>query len=107
MGLAPHTSTVTVTTAGTRVRGTATSTYVISVYIEALKTNSGVIYAGESTVSATSYMCALTAGSGFGISTDGHGRSSGPEFQLSSLWYDSSVSGDKVQVTYFYRTDNY
>lgn len=103
MAVSPTNETKTVTTAGTRVRMTTTSTYVISVYIEALKTNTGVIYVGGSDVSSTKYIAALSAGVGFGISTDARGRLGG-EFELSSLWFDSSVSAEKVQVTYLQRT---
>lgn len=62
-----------------------------------------IIYVGDSTVSSTKYIAALSAGAGFGISTDARGRLGG-ELQLSSLWYDSSVNGEKVQVTYLQRT---
>lgn len=111
MGVAPHVSTVTITTAGTRVQGAGTSSkYVNSVYVEALKTNTGVIYVGDSSVSSTLYMCALSAGAGFTISVDTHnkvgGSTSGPELQLNSLYFDCSVSGEKCQMTYLNRIDN-
>ena len=107
MGISPQVSTVTVTTAGTRAQASASSRYVVAVYVEALKTNSGVIYVGNSSVSSALYTAALSAGAGFGITADSHGRVSttsvGPEIQLSSIWFDTSSSGDKVQVTYFER----
>ena len=104
-------STVTVTTAGTRVRNTATSNYATAVYVEALKTNTGVIYVGGSSVGSASYATALAPGQGWGVSVDGKGRPSsttgGSEIQLSSIYFDSSVSGEKVQVTYFTRVDSF
>ncbi len=106
MAIKPIVSTLTVTTAGTRVQATAASTTAISVYFEALKTNSGIIYVGDSTVSATKYIAALTAGSGFGISTDAQGHVGG-EIQLTTLYADTSSSGDKVQMTYLQRTGDY
>ncbi len=107
MGIGPNVNTVTVTTAGTRTRVTSATTYVISIYVEALKTNSGIIYVGDSAVSSTKYTTALTAGSGFGITSDAQGKPStsagGGEIQLNSWYFDTSSSGDKVQVTYFER----
>ena len=99
-------TTVTVATAGTRAQAQAASQYCISVYVEALKTNTGVIYGGDISVSATQYTAALTAGSGFVISTDAQGKASGAyggEFQLNSLYFDTSVSGSGVQVSYLTR----
>lgn len=106
MAISPINSTVTITTAGTRVQVSSASQPVISVYVEALKSNTGVIYLGVSDVSSTKYIAALAAGQGFGISTDARGRLGG-ELQLSTLWADSSVNGDKLQVTYLVRTGSY
>jgi hypothetical protein len=107
MGIAPVNTTKTVTTAGTRVQVTATSTYAPSCYFEALKTNTGIIYVGVSTVSATVYIAALSAGQGFSFQADSFGSvgsaAGGGELQLSSLYVDSSVSGEKVQFTYMQR----
>lgn len=107
MGVKPINATKTVTTAGTRVQFTATSTYATSIYFEALKTNSGVIYIGDSTVSATKYIAALPAGVGFTFAADSFGRAGsangGTELQLSTLYADCSVSGEKVQWTYLQR----
>lgn len=107
MGVGPQVSTITVTTAGTRTQIVSATTYVVAVYIEALKTNTGVMYVGDSAVSSTKYSSALAAGAGFGIAIQGYGRVSssggGPELQLNSLYLDASVSGEKVNVTYFTR----
>jgi hypothetical protein len=106
MGIAPVNATATVTTAGTRVQVNSSSVLVISLYVEALKTNTGVIYLGLSDVSATKYIAALSPGQAFGISTDARGRLGG-EAQLNVYYLDSSVSGEKAQVTYLQRTGSY
>ncbi len=106
MALKPNVSTLTVATAGTATVCSAASQPVISVYFEALGTNTGTIYIGDSTVSSTKYITALAAGAGFGISTDAKGRLGG-ELQLSTLSANASVSGDKVQMTYLVRTGGF
>lgn len=107
MGVKPNNSTLTVTTAGTRVRTTATATWVVAIYFEAKDTNTGTIYIGDSAVSSSTYVAALTPGSGYGITVDTYGRfgssQGGPELQLNAWYADSSVSGEKVQVTYIER----
>lgn len=106
MAVGPKVSTLTVTTAGTRARANAgTSQFCVSIYFEALKTNAGVIYIGDSSVSSTLYAAALTAGSGFGVSFNNYGRtgSTGAGLQLNAWYADASNSGDKVQVTYIER----
>jgi len=103
MGIKPVVSTITVAAAGTRGVVVAVSKTAISVYFEALTTNAGTIYVGDSTVSSTKYSSALAAGAGFGISTDAQGRVGG-ELQLNTFYVDCSNSGDKVQMTYLERT---
>ena len=109
MGLNPHLITTTVTTAGTAAQGTATPTYVVSVYVEADQSNAGNIFVGDSSVSSTTYTTMLAAKAGFGMSTDAQGKpgssAGGGEIALHSLWFDTSHSGDKVHITYFYRVD--
>jgi len=100
-------STVTVTTAGTRTQVTSsTSIYVESIYIEALGTNTGYMYIGNSDVSSTKYVARLGAGQGWWWTAPSSGGSGykavGQGLQISSLYIDSSVSGEKVQVTYNY-----
>ena len=97
-----------VTTAGTRVQLTATTTILpMSVHFEPLASNTGVIYIGDSAVSSTNYMFRLTipttsANSGVGISAPAGARIGGAGIQLSSFWIDSSVNGDSVLCTYSY-----
>lgn len=106
MGVKPVNETKTVTTAGTRVQVTTNeSTLASSIYFEALKTNSGNIYVGISDVSSTKYIACLAAGEGINISTDTHGgRSGGVDLALDSFYVDSSVNGEKCQVSYLQKT---
>lgn len=106
MAVTPVNSTLTVTTAGTRVQCTLdTSIKPTSIYFEALGTNTGYIYVGLVTVSSTVYIARLSAGAGFPLKSDssGNARIGGVDIQLSNLYVDSSVNGEKVQMTYLYR----
>lgn len=105
----PVHATKTVTTAGTEIQATATTTILpSSVYFEADSANTGYIYIGLSTVSSTVYIARLSAGQSFAITADGVGsgnlRVGGQGIQLSAIYIDSSVSGEKVQMTYMYPT---
>lgn len=111
MGIGPRVSTVSVTTAGTRTALAATPTYCTHAYVEALGSNGGIIFLGNSSVSSALYMSALGAGAGYGITIAGKGgptgSTSGPELNLAALYIDSSHSGDAVMVTYFQRVDTF
>lgn len=99
--MTPVNTTKTVTTAATRVQVSTSHILVTSVYFEALKTNTGVIYVGLSDVSGTVHMSALSAGEGMNISVDQVAKhTSQTMLDLYSFWVDSSVSGEKVQVSY-------
>lgn len=103
MGIAPVNASKTVTTAGTRVQFTTSNIYCTSIYVEALSSNTGNIYVGTSSVSSTVYIAKLAAGQGFSMTTDNHSAGSssgGSEYNLSFLYFDSAVSGEKVLVTY-------
>lgn len=104
MAITPVNAALTVTTAGTRVQVTATTTIKpSSVYFEALGSNTGFIYIGLATVSSTVYIARLSAGQGFSLNSDaGSGHLGASGIQLSALYADSSVNGEKVQVTYMY-----
>lgn len=102
----PVVATKTVTTAGTQIQvSTNASIAVTSLYFEALGTNTGYIYVGDADVSSTNYVARLSAAEGFSVSIDNAGRSTtGAELQLSAWWVDSSVNGEKCQVTYLQRS---
>lgn len=108
MAITPVNSTLTVTTAGTRVQATAdTDIKPSSVYFEALSTNAGAVFIGLVAVSSTAYIARLTAGVGFTIEVDMVGpnyRSGGQGLQLSAIYVDAATSGDKIQMTYLYPT---
>lgn len=105
MALTPTHTTLTVTTAGTRVQCTAdTGERPTAIYFEAAKTNTGNIYIGLVTVSSTVYITCLPAGEGFTLSSPrvGNYRSGSAGIQLSDIYVDASVSGEKVQMSYLY-----
>lgn len=109
MAVTPVNTALTVTTAGTEIQCTTdTDIKPSSVYFEALGTNTGFIYIGLSTVSSTVYIARLSAGQGFTVAADAAGgmnyRAGGAGIQLSNLWVDSSVNGEKVQMSYMYTT---
>ena len=108
MGVTPVNTAITNTTAATRtVLSANTSIRPTSIYLEALGTNTGYIYFGLATVSSTVYISRLSAGQGIWLSADGLGSRAGVGsigLQLSALYIDSSVSGEKAQLTYMYPT---
>jgi hypothetical protein len=109
MAVTPVHATLTVTTAATRVQVTATTTIKpSSVYFEAAGANTGFIYIGLVTVTNAIYITRLSPGQPFLLSADGLGgvnyRAGGEGIQLSNIYIDSSVSGEKVQMTYMYPT---
>jgi len=111
MGVKPIVAVKTVATAGTRVQAVSGNVYVTSCYFEALKTNTGVIYVGDSAVSSTNYIAALSAGVGFSFAADSFGRvgsaNGGTELNASTLYVDAGTSGDKVAFTYLQRLGSY
>jgi hypothetical protein len=102
MAITPIHATLTVTTAGTRVQAnTDTDLKPHSIYIEASGANTGFIYVGLVTVTSAIYFTRLAAGEGFSLAAEGTARSG---IQLSSIYIDSSVNGEKAQLTYLYST---
>lgn len=93
---------ITVSTAGTRVQVSATDTPITSIIIQASSGNSGVIYAGDSNVSATAGIV-LSAGQGWAVTADASGRFGHEEMVLSDYWVDAATNGDKVKVIYMKR----
>lgn len=76
---------VTVTTAGTRVQISGTSSTCKGITVKALAANTGTMYVGNSTVSATNgYPLTAAQAISFDISN------------LSTVYIDSSVNGEKV-----------
>lgn len=111
MAVTPVLLTKTVTTAGTQIQVTTSTTIKpVAVYFEADSANTGYIYVGDSAVSSSAYFAKLgvtsSVGQGFSISVPGGlgYKAGGQGIQLSDIWVDSSVSGEKVHVTYIYAT---
>lgn len=110
MAVTPVLITVTVTTAGTQVQVTTdTDIKPIAVYFEALSSNTGQIYIGDSNVSSTAYFARLpipstSSAPSWSLTGASGGRAGSTGIQLSNIWVDSSVNGEKVQVTYLYET---
>lgn len=112
MGVKPTILTaVTVATAGTRVQVQVASQYCTSIYFEAKLGNAGAVFIGDSTVSASKYRAAISAGVGHsinltGASTRPSDSNGGPEVQLNSLYVDAATSGAIVMVSYIPRIGN-
>lgn len=108
MAITPTHVKKTVTTAGVPVQ-TVTDTDIkpSSVYFEATGSNTGFIYIGLSDVNSSNYIARLAAGGNWSLTSDALGtstRGGGSGLQLSSLYIDSSVNGESVQMTYLYPT---
>lgn len=87
---------LTVTTAGTAVQANSgTSLYCQSIIFQAESGNSGNIYIGDSTVSATNGI-ELDAGQSVTFSASQVGGSL--LYDLADFWADTSSNGDKVRI---------
>lgn len=85
---------ITVTTAGTRVQMTATSTLCRKLDVVAETDNTGIVVVGASTVVAalaTRRGIPLNAGDFYSMEID----------ELTRIWIDSTVSGDGVTFSYY------
>jgi hypothetical protein len=89
---------ITVTTAATRVQVSSTATPVMDVIFTCPAANTGVIYVGDSSVSASR---GIEVAKGTSISINqAFGRSAGLEYKLSNFYVDAATNGDKVKVSY-------
>jgi hypothetical protein len=87
----------TVTTAGTRVKLSATSKLVKKLKVKALVGNAGVIYIGDVTVAAANgYQLAA----GAEISLVDLFYKDGDVVDLTNIYIDSAVNGDGVSLVY-------
>jgi hypothetical protein len=111
MGVAPTIKNVTVTLAGTRVAlFTSTPTYAAAFYCEALSSNTGSIFLGNSTVASSTYMRKMTAGAGFSINAHPRATEGGPGgglLDLSQLFIDSDVNAQVLLVSFMPVADKY
>jgi hypothetical protein len=103
MAIVPVMVEKTVTTAGTRVQVSTSTVYVSSIFCETPRGNTGYIYIGGSAVSSTVFFHEFAIGKDTWSMTSplaGDGRVPVNAINLSDLWIDSSVNGEKVKITY-------
>lgn len=100
MAVIVKTTTITVTTAGTRVGLSNAIDKAVKVYISAPAGNTGLIYFGDVAVSSTNGIQVIKALQPIEISAP-----AGQIIALDSLYFDSATSGDKVTVTYLQLTN--
>jgi len=90
-------NTVTVTTAGVRVRVTASKTPVKWVRFKAVAVNAGAVYVGDSAVASTTgwtmYDADLATGEGLILNPGAYGGT----LNLADFYVDSAQNGDKVE----------
>ncbi len=92
---------VTVTTAGTPVQISATSIWVRSCIIQSKASNTGLIYMGPTSADALAASGHALINPGDLVSLQGdihHARNI--QLDLSGIWINSSVDGEKAIVTY-------
>lgn len=92
---------VTVTTAGTRVPLSGTSLKVSYLLIQKHESNTGVIYIGDSTVASSNGIVIGSSLPSLVMSADDtEADEDKAYFDLSEIYIDASVNGDKVRIAY-------
>lgn len=102
MRLKPKAFRKTITTAGTRERLTTADRSIPAVVIQALTANTGIVYVGDSEVSATNGL-ELSAGDSITLENDDLGNADA-KISLKDIWLDVSISTDGVVAFYLERT---
>lgn len=87
-----------VTTAGTAVALSATKKLIAKLKVRALTTNTGAIYIGDSTVSAS---VGYPLATGVEIDLDDLLDNSSDVIDISKIYIDSAVNGEGVALIYF------
>ncbi len=88
-------------TAGTRVQVSTTDLYVLSLAVQSKKANTGKIYVGDASVSAT--QCHQLE-PGETIVIEGQGKpNSLEEVNVADVYFDSSINAEGVNLTYIKR----
>lgn len=85
----------TVTTTGTREQLTTNGTKVGAITIQALRTNTNVVYVGDSTVSSSTHFQSLAPGGSIQIGMDSYGLGNAM-VDMSKIWLDVVTSGEGV-----------
>ncbi len=107
-GIIPVNDALTVSSAGTAIQATAdTAIKPTSIYFEAHKDNTDVIYIGLANVDGDNYMACLEAGKGFCLTSDGaESLKSSAGIKLSEIWIDAGDDDQIVQMTYMQAIGN-
>jgi hypothetical protein len=92
-----------VAAAGTAVPLINVQTLAMTLVIQAKSTNSGLVYIGDSTVSAASYGASISAGNSVSIEMPLHGGHT-LEVDLSEIYIDAGTNDDGVTVLYYQRS---
>ena len=92
---------ITVSSAGTAVQISSVDTPVTSIVLQADVDNTGNVFIGDSTVSASNGI-ELTPGQSFELKSDQIPRQDG-ELILSDIYVDAATNDDKVRVSYIKR----
>lgn len=90
-----------VTTAGTQVPLSSTTILARNICIQALASNTGSIYIGESDVSSSDFGVEITAGNSFSIELPSMGEAGSDDIDLKDIWIDAETNGEGVSVTYY------
>ena len=104
MGIGPNvlaTITAATTAGGAAVIGTSQLCEMI--VFTAVTGNSGTVYIGDSNISATRYMYALTSGQSIVIQQNANNNPGNSNFQLSAFYAFGGAASQKLNVTYFER----
>lgn len=89
------------TSAGTGQRVISTDLYCRSAVIQALKTNSGFVYLGDSVAnSAAGKGHALAPGESLPIGGDNFHQGRSVEFNLKNIYFDGDTTGNKLNIHY-------
>jgi hypothetical protein len=92
---------ITVAVAGTRVPLSATSLRVSYLLVQKHESNAGVVYFGDSTVSATKAIIIGSFAPSMAMAADdSEGDEDTAFFDLADMYVDAANSGDKVRIAY-------
>lgn len=94
--------TITVTTAGTRVQFNATDLEAAVVSFSAPSGNTGDVFIGDSSVSATAGFC-IPKGTTIQVQDMNAALGHGETLNLKNVYADAATNGDKVSVLYALR----
>lgn len=91
---------LTLTTATTRQAVSATELHVESAIFTAAPSNTGYIYIGSSSASATRFIKALAPGESWSVAINVSNQGDSSYIALESINWDADTSGNKMNVGY-------